>query len=826
MSDFKVLDELARSNGYDIALMTTYNFEIDFFERFILNSLFENQIKKVSVFVDAKRLNESLSTKKPVSIGKKYVVNPVEIRGAFHPKVILLLGKEKAKLFVESANLTMNGFVKNNEVFNVFNYDKDNQQNLSLVSDAIAFFERLNDISYNLEDSIFEEIKSLVYYDKRSNNTESFLLENLNRSILSQVIEHVSNVSEIDIAVPYYDNYLAALGKISEAYPNAKINLYIQNKMSNFPIGLKEDKAINKIYVYNALENGNAFYHGKVFRFITDEGSYILYGSANCTQSALTTIFADNGNIECSVLEKGVNDEFDDFFNEFKVVDEELDVEPLEFEDNAQGNFYFKYGVCSESIKLHLGFNKLIDDISVFCGDVKLIATYVDMELEVTILSTDAVELNGIFDICIKNNHMSEIVKCWFLDSDAIQNCREYETGNVLDRFSFESVGVEYFQERMSIIEHLSLCKEDIMKEESIMIDSSGGIGTSFEDDEVVEGEGIVHFVIPDAEIISERYKYIKVNKLRESYISFFLKTVKSGKKLSIEKNLYLDKDGNELDEERKVIILSESERYVRFVVRNFKMLAYSDNTNMISSKRFLETILVFEEQFERFPDLFRNKMDIILDCKVRCIDKLINKDISDFDNDYVEQLIYLALIIIVENKFIGNPDSNNLIVYNPKLLTWLNKKFDLRIDFERYLSYPYDVICEYNSFNYDSIVKYIDDLFGYKPLGELEKVICKDFPGASIGIDNGALNIACETETPQVNLKTNSIRQILNYFQNSDAQFDKVMVRIENIKKYDSNVNYMKFLIYEIDLETLKGIRIIERADGNKDKPEMFNLF
>ena len=53
MSDFKVLDELARSNGYDIALMTTYNFEIDFFERFILNSLFENQIKKVSVFVDA-----------------------------------------------------------------------------------------------------------------------------------------------------------------------------------------------------------------------------------------------------------------------------------------------------------------------------------------------------------------------------------------------------------------------------------------------------------------------------------------------------------------------------------------------------------------------------------------------------------------------------------------------------------------------------------------------------------------------------------------------------------------------------------------------------
>ena len=44
----KILDAFSKSKNYDIALMTTFNFDITFFERSILNRLYENNVKKVS----------------------------------------------------------------------------------------------------------------------------------------------------------------------------------------------------------------------------------------------------------------------------------------------------------------------------------------------------------------------------------------------------------------------------------------------------------------------------------------------------------------------------------------------------------------------------------------------------------------------------------------------------------------------------------------------------------------------------------------------------------------------------------------------------------
>ena len=62
----------------------------------------------------------------------------------------------------------------------------------------------------------------------------------------------------------------------------------------------------------NLLDNESYhFYHGKVLRFNTNEHSYILYGSANCTQAALKKSFLESGNIECDILSIGDINEYD-----------------------------------------------------------------------------------------------------------------------------------------------------------------------------------------------------------------------------------------------------------------------------------------------------------------------------------------------------------------------------------------------------------------------------------------------------------------------------------------------------------------------------------
>ena len=123
---YSLLDILQKSVGYDIALLTTYNFDIRLFEQAVLNSLFANNVRKVSVYVDAEELTKSLQSVRTCQIGRKYMINPIRINSTFHPKVVLLLGEKKARLILSSANITTPGYTTNNEVFNFIDYsDKD-----------------------------------------------------------------------------------------------------------------------------------------------------------------------------------------------------------------------------------------------------------------------------------------------------------------------------------------------------------------------------------------------------------------------------------------------------------------------------------------------------------------------------------------------------------------------------------------------------------------------------------------------------------------------------------------------------------------------------
>ena len=128
-----ILEELKRSKGYDIALLTTFNYEISFFERTILNTLLGNEVRKVSVFVDSRE-----NVADYCALGNKYMVNPIQMQGSFHPKVVLLLGEKKAKLFVGSANLKTSGYAINNEIFNYVEYSQDSPEYLDVIVDAIT----------------------------------------------------------------------------------------------------------------------------------------------------------------------------------------------------------------------------------------------------------------------------------------------------------------------------------------------------------------------------------------------------------------------------------------------------------------------------------------------------------------------------------------------------------------------------------------------------------------------------------------------------------------------------------------------------------------
>ena len=213
-----ILKELENSKGYEAALLTTFNFEIDFFEHFVFSLLVRNSIRRINLFVDTDQLNAALTTADSRLLGRHYHVSPIHIDGTFHPKVILLLGEQKAKLIVSSANLKTSGYTVNNEIYNVFTYSDEDTEYGSLIRDAIHFFQELQKITPSEDKDLHADLQKLCN-PKVTESSSPYFLSNLHKSILEQLKEYIQEpVRKIRIAVPFYDPYLEALRSLKESF--------------------------------------------------------------------------------------------------------------------------------------------------------------------------------------------------------------------------------------------------------------------------------------------------------------------------------------------------------------------------------------------------------------------------------------------------------------------------------------------------------------------------------------------------------------------------------------------------------------------------------
>ena len=515
MFDKRILDEISNSKGYSIALLTTFNFEISYFERTILNSLYDKNIRNIELFVDADELEKAISESIDNNLNKKYIANPIRINSAFHPKVVLLLGEEKAKLIVASANIKTSGYTLNNEIYNVFEYNKDNTDNINLINDAISFFERLNDMSYYQDTKLFKMIDDLLYRHRKSDNNDIKLIQNLDTSVLDQIKEIITDkVISIDIAVPYFDNELLGYRDLSQVFNCNDINIYLQNGLSTFPVDFNNENSVvndGNIYTYLKLKNNGKknFYHGKVFRINTINSSYILYGSSNCTLSALSKTYHNGGNVECNILEIGQKTDFDYFFDNFEIETfEELTCNILEYEPKEKINFSFKYGIKKEDIKLYLSYRNKIDNLQIRIGEKDLNYEYIDNELIGTIDKSTADELNNIFDINIIENDAQEVIRCWYFDIDTVENYRNAERKTSFDDIDVDEDMEKYREHMELIVRTLALTKDEYS--EHIKLQKMLNKKSNLENQEDLDEDEIDDDFIVDKDIPDE---YIRKNK-------------------------------------------------------------------------------------------------------------------------------------------------------------------------------------------------------------------------------------------------------------------------------------------------------------------------
>jgi hypothetical protein len=118
---FPLLDAL-QEPGFQASVIATYSCYFPFFEEVVLRRLLDRGCLNNVLFVDARRCAEAFASEdtRPRRAGFDYTLIPVHLHGAFHPKLIVRIGKSKGSLFVGSHNMTLAGLGLNDELTNEF----------------------------------------------------------------------------------------------------------------------------------------------------------------------------------------------------------------------------------------------------------------------------------------------------------------------------------------------------------------------------------------------------------------------------------------------------------------------------------------------------------------------------------------------------------------------------------------------------------------------------------------------------------------------------------------------------------------------------------
>jgi hypothetical protein len=110
--------DFCRELGYDKALLVTYDFNALFFERVVLPDLWVGGSTDVQVIADLGQVSQALPRwiGQVRQLGQRYQLTCANVRGAFHPKIIVRAGSAGAAVWIGSGNLTDGGWGCNLEV--------------------------------------------------------------------------------------------------------------------------------------------------------------------------------------------------------------------------------------------------------------------------------------------------------------------------------------------------------------------------------------------------------------------------------------------------------------------------------------------------------------------------------------------------------------------------------------------------------------------------------------------------------------------------------------------------------------------------------------
>ena len=687
-----ILDEIYSFKECEVALLTTFNFDISFFDRTILPLLLIKR-SRVCVFADAKQFQESINAESTSeNIGKRYYVHLFRMDKSFHPKLILLLAKDRAKLIVSSANLTFSSYFSNNEIFQSFSYEKDDTQFAGLIVEAFRFFKSI------AGESNQDYLNNIINYCETNfsflttaevTHTGPILLTSYSQSIINQATRMIDDdIKLIKVAVPFYDDELGALNYLKKTYNNAKIELYIQNNHSTFPKDKYSEQLIDTLNIFNSVNNNTypqkQFYHGKVFCFVSNTKEYVLYGSPNCSISALLRSYKTGGNIETAIFDYGEIGSSTGLFDSFEI-EEEVDIDYLQTnirnaeEQSNDNKITFINGNISGLVNILVRSAIDLSESSVELVNYKEVQVTINRYRDDTYLvSFENVLDKNILDLSFTIDDSTQItVRCFVCNLDYLNQYINSSVNNPFKKLNTDEDMEKYKKD--DFLKHFMELTNDIRMGIQEHARSSQNTQTDVNDDTKESEESdddlfdSIMFESPDYVVtIGSQEIYSKAS----AYLSYFSNKVSMmlTKEPPVRKKSFKKIKDDTSDEEKKEIV-RRRHSFADSLLKYFKNYADIRNTKLkdldftfyfklyeLFSDTYICDLYIDKTGIRNLPRLVENK-----------IDYLINRLIPNVDYQILqnEQFIYLKkeiALICIECYYAKDNLPNNAYAFKEEL--------------------------------------------------------------------------------------------------------------------------------------------------------------
>ncbi len=309
-SPYTLLDEV--ENARDV-LILTYSANLDFFERFALAEARALRAL-VTVISDATMVRADPFVVRRA--GVQYLDGRAVCPGgtAFHPKLLVVVGNEGARVAIGSGNLTTAGWHGNAETWTVLRANsKGGPTTLRTVADFLRQLSQSEiTLSDGSEEALFRVADGLDQLP--ADGPGPSLFHSLWQPILDQ-LPSPGSVEELVLFAPFHDARLDGIRALLDRMEPEAWTVYVQpetvvngpslEKLCAERSGRLAWIAERQSSEDGATKNDPRYWHGKLVQWRTKDGdTWALTGSPNLSRPALLSALADGGNCELAVLSR------------------------------------------------------------------------------------------------------------------------------------------------------------------------------------------------------------------------------------------------------------------------------------------------------------------------------------------------------------------------------------------------------------------------------------------------------------------------------------------------------------------------------------------